>query len=178
MQGMFFLGDKQVALRDVSAPSGPTGRQVILKMKAAGLCGSDLRPYRSTLEGLGARASVIGGHEPCGEVVELGPEVRSLRIGDRVMVHHYSGCGRCEHCLSGWAQLCQNGMTLYGSQAHGAFADYQLVQDHMCVPMPDGLSYERARRVPAARAPPTRPSGGSASPGATRSRCLGRGRSG
>ena len=141
MQGMFFLGDKQVALRDVSAPSGPTGRQVILKMKAAGLCGSDLRPYRSTLEGLGPRASVIGGHEPCGEVVELGPEARNVRVGDRVMVHHYSGCGRCEHCLSGWAQLCPNGMTLYGSQAHGAMAEYQLVEDHMCVPMPDGLSY-------------------------------------
>ena len=110
MQGMLFLGDRQVALREFSAPSGPTGRQVVVKMRAAGLCGSDLRPYRSTLEGLGARANVIGGHEPCGEVVEVGPEVRSLRVGDRVMVHHYSGCGRCEHCLSGWAQLCQHGM--------------------------------------------------------------------
>ena len=141
MQGMFFLGDKQVALRDVPAPSGPTGRQVVLKMRAAGLCGSDLRPYRSTLEGLGPRAGVIGGHEPCGEVVELGPEARNVRVGDRVMVHHYTGCGYCEHCLSGWAQLCPNGMTLYGSQAHGAMAPYQLVEDHMCVPMPDGLSF-------------------------------------
>ncbi|MDE2969739.1 MAG: zinc-binding dehydrogenase [Chloroflexota bacterium] len=141
MQGMLFLGDKQVALREFPAPSGPTGRQVVLKMRAAGLCGSDLRPYRSTLEGLGPRAHVIGGHEPCGEVYEVGPEVRNLRVGDRVMVHHYSGCGRCEHCLSGWSQLCPNGMTLYGSQAHGAMADYQLVEEHMCVPMPDGLSF-------------------------------------
>ena len=53
MQGMLFLGDKQVALREFPAPSGPTGRQVVVKMRAAGLCGSDLRPYRSTLEGLG-----------------------------------------------------------------------------------------------------------------------------
>ena len=141
MQGMLFLGDKKVGLRDFPNPT-PSASQVIVKMKATGLCGSDLRPYRSTLDGLGARASVIGGHEPCGEVVELGPDVRSLNIGDRVMVHHYSGCGHCEHCLSGWAQLCKNGMTLYGSQAHGGFADYQLVEAHMCVPMPESLTYE------------------------------------
>jgi threonine dehydrogenase-like Zn-dependent dehydrogenase len=141
MQGMLFLGDKKVGLRDFPDPT-PSASQVIVKMKATGLCGSDLRPYRSTLDGLGARASVIGGHEPCGEVVELGPDVRNLKIGDRVMVHHYSGCGHCEHCLSGWAQLCQNGMTLYGSQAHGGFADYQLVEAQMCVPMPESLTYE------------------------------------
>ena len=141
MQGMLFLGDKQVGLRDFLDPK-PVASQVIVKMKATGLCGSDLRPYRSTLDGLGARASIIGGHEPCGEVVELGPDVRTLKVGDRVMVHHYSGCGYCEHCLSGWAQLCQNGMTLYGSTAHGGFADYQLVETHMCVSMPESLTYE------------------------------------
>ena len=141
MQGMLFLGDKRVGLRDFPDPK-PASGQVVVKMKATGLCGSDLRPYRSTFDGLGPRANVIGGHEPCGEVAELGSDVRTLKIGDRVMVHHYSGCGRCEHCLSGWSQLCQNGMTLYGSMAHGGFADYQLVEAHMCVPMPETLTYE------------------------------------
>ena len=141
MQGMLFLGDKRVELRGFPEPT-PGPRQVVVKMKVAGICGSDLRPYRSTPDALGARAAIIGGHEPCGEVAEVGSEVRTLRPGDRVMVHHYSGCGTCEHCLSGWTQLCPNGMTLYGSQAHGAFSDYELVEDYMCVPMPDELSYE------------------------------------
>ena len=51
MQGMLFLGDRQVALREFPTPSGPTGRQVVVKMRASGLCGSDLTPYRSTVPG-------------------------------------------------------------------------------------------------------------------------------
>ena len=53
MQGMLFLGDKQVALREFPTPSGPTGRQVVVKMRASGLCGSDLTPYRAVPGDLG-----------------------------------------------------------------------------------------------------------------------------
>lgn len=142
MQGMLFLGGKQITLREFPTPSSPAARQVVVRMRASGLCGSDLRPYRSTPEELGGRAHIIGGHEPCGEVVEVGPDARNVRVGDRVMVYHYSGCGRCEHCLSGWWQVCAEGEVIYGAHAHGGFADYQLIEDYMCVPMPDGLSYE------------------------------------
>ena len=142
MQGMLFLGDKHVALRAFPTPSGPSGRQVVVKMRASGLCGSDLTPYRAVPGDLGTRAHVIGGHEPCGDVVELGPDARNVRVGDRVMVYHYSGCGTCAQCLTGWWHMCTRGEVIYGAQAHGGFADYQLVEDYMCVPMPDGLSYE------------------------------------
>ena len=141
MQGVVFLGDRRLELQEFPDPSPRPGRAVV-RMRAAGLCGSDLKPYRSPAEELGERTSVICGHEPCGVIEEVGPGTRNLRRGDRVMVHHYSGCGRCGHCKTGWAQLCQNGMTLYGSTAHGSNADYQLIEDHMCVPMPDELSFE------------------------------------
>lgn len=141
MQGVVFLGDRQMGLQEFPDPAPGPG-QVVVRMRAAGLCGSDLKPYRSSSEELAERTSVICGHEPCGVVEEVGAETRNLRRGDRVMVHHYSGCGRCNHCETGWAQLCQNGMTLYGSTAHGSNADYQLVTDQMCVPMPDELSFE------------------------------------
>ena len=142
MRGMLFLGDKRVALREFPSPSGPGGRQVVVRMRASGLCGSDLTPYRASPEALGARARVIAGHEPCGDVVEVGPEARNVRAGDRVMVYHYGGCGRCAMCLSGWWHMCERGEVIYGAHAHGGFADYQLVEDFMCVPMPDALSYE------------------------------------
>ena len=117
-------------------------------MKSSGLCGSDLRPYRSSAEDLGPRAEVITGHEPCGVVAEVGAGVRNVRVGDRVMVHHYSGCQRCEYCQTGWTQLCQSEyQRVYGSGAHGGNADYELIEDYMCVPMPDGLSYEEGAAI-------------------------------
>ena len=142
MRGMLFLGDRRVALREFPTPSAPAGRQVIVRMRASGLCGSDLTPYRAAPQALGVRARVIAGHEPCGDVVEVGPEARNVRVGDRVMVYHYAGCGRCPQCLSGWWHMCQRGEVIYGAHAHGGFADCQLVEDYMCVPMPDALSYE------------------------------------
>jgi D-arabinose 1-dehydrogenase-like Zn-dependent alcohol dehydrogenase len=52
---------------------------------------------------------VIAGHEPCGIVAAIGPGVSEAqaKIGQRVMVHHYKGCTVCNHCRSGWSQLCQ-----------------------------------------------------------------------
>lgn len=141
MKGAVLLGDRDLELRDFPDPSPGPG-QVVVKMRAAGLCGSDLPPYRSSPEELIDRASIIAGHEPCGEVAEVGDGARGVAVGDRVMVHHYSGCRRCEHCLTGWTQLCIEGSKVYGAHEHGGDADYELVEDYMCVPMPDALSYE------------------------------------
>jgi threonine dehydrogenase-like Zn-dependent dehydrogenase len=140
MKGVVFTGDRQLEIRDFPDPT-PAAGQVVIRMRAAGLCGSDLRPYRSSPQALGDRRHIICGHEPCGVVETTGPNVRNVQVGDRVMIHHYSGCQKCEHCRTGWTHLCQNGMTLYGSQAHGSNAEYQLVQDGMCVPMPEALSF-------------------------------------
>ncbi|MCI0798262.1 MAG: zinc-binding dehydrogenase [Chloroflexi bacterium] len=141
MRGVVFSGDRELSVEEFPQPE-PGPRQVVIRMEAAGLCGSDLRPYRSSPEALGPRTSVIAGHEPCGTVEEVGAQVRKVKVGDRIMVHHYSGCGHCQHCQAGWTQLCANGSKVYGSHAHGGFADRELVEDYMCVPMPDELSFE------------------------------------
>ena len=147
MLGVVFTGNGKLEIREFSDPSPGTG-QVVVEMKSSGLCGSDLRPYRSSLEELGPRAEVITGHEPCGIVAEVGAGVRNVRVGDRVMVHHYSGCQQCEYCQTGWTQLCQSEyQRVYGSGAHGGNADYELIEDYMCVPMPDGLSYEEGAAI-------------------------------
>src|SRR5690349_24969397 len=101
-------------------------------MKASGMCGSDLKFYRSPpgaaqkALGLGNLAEpFIGGHEPCGVVVARGAGVSEKEApnGLRVMDHHYSGCGICAHCRIGWSQLCRAGITVYGVTAHGGHAD-------------------------------------------------------
>jgi len=126
----------------------PGPHDVIIEIKASGMCGSDLKFYRASGEtsslGLGkVSGSVIAGYEPCGVVAAVGSAVaeRAARVGARVMVHHYSGCGSCPHCLSGWSQMCANGSTVYGVTGHGAHAPYMKVPAHTLVALPDELSF-------------------------------------
>ncbi|NQV99892.1 MAG: zinc-binding dehydrogenase [Rhodospirillales bacterium] len=151
MKGVVFTGNRQVELMDFPDPTPGPG-EVVLKIKASGMCGSDLGVYRSPGGGPakaaelglgGSGEAVIAGHEPCGIVVARGPEVleKAAPIGARVMVHHYDGCGTCAHCHQGWAQLCQNGITVYGITGHGAHAPYMKVPAHTLVTLPEPLSF-------------------------------------
>ena len=119
-------------------------------MKASGMCGSDLKFYRSPpgeaqkALGLGDQAEpFIAGHEPCGVVAARGPGVpeREAPIGSRVMDHHYSGCGVCKHCRVGWSQLCREGIIVYGVTANGGHAEYLKVPARTLVPLPEELSF-------------------------------------
>jgi threonine dehydrogenase-like Zn-dependent dehydrogenase len=134
-------------LQEFSDPS-PGPADAIVEIKASGMCGSDLKFYRASGEtsslGLGkVSGPVIAGHEPCGVVAALGSAVdaRTARVGARVMVHHYSGCGVCPHCRTGWSQMCANGSTVYGVTGHGAHAPYMKVPAHTLVDLPDDVSF-------------------------------------
>jgi threonine dehydrogenase-like Zn-dependent dehydrogenase len=146
MKGVVFTGDRNLEIRDFADPRPGPG-QAVIKMGSSGLCGSDLRPYRSSADELSDRLNVICGHEPCGTVTELGAGARGVQIGDRVIIHHYSGCQKCKYCETGWTQLCPNGRKVYGTHADGGNSDYELVEDYMCVPMPDKLSFEEGAAI-------------------------------
>ena len=126
MLGAVFLGNRKVEIRKFPDPTPGPG-EVVIEMKASGMCGSDLKFYRSApgeaQKSLGFSADAepfIGGHEPCGVVAARGPGVseREAPIGQRVMDHHYSGCGVCKHCRVGWSQLCKAGH--HGLRRHRA----------------------------------------------------------
>ena len=86
MRGVVFVGDRQLDTRELPKPVPGPG-EVVLAMKASGLCGSDLRPYRMPRAQRGDPiALAVGGHEPCGVVAEVGPGVTTVQVGDRVMV--------------------------------------------------------------------------------------------
>lgn len=147
MRGVTFLGERKLKLAEFPDPA-PGPHDVIIAIKASGMCGSDLKPYRasggSAALGLGKVAGpVIAGHEPCGVVAAVGDAVeeRTARIGARVMVHHYSGCGTCRHCRTGWTQMCTDGSTVYGITGHGAHAPYMKAPASTLVPLPDELSF-------------------------------------
>ena len=91
---------------------------------------------------------MIAGHEPCGVVAERGAGVTEAEapIGQRVMQHHYKGCGLCKHCRTGWSQLCR-GITVYGVTGHGGHAAYMKAPAFTLVPLPDELSFEEGAAV-------------------------------
>jgi threonine dehydrogenase-like Zn-dependent dehydrogenase len=155
MRGAVFLGNRKVELRTLPDPAPGPG-EVVIEMKASGMCGSDLKFYRAPpgdaqkALGLGGNAEpFIAGHEPCGVVVARGPGVseREAPIGQRVMDHHYAGCGVCPHCRVGWSQLCRAGITVYGVTAHGGHADYLRVPARTLVPLPEELSFAEGAAV-------------------------------
>ena len=147
MKGLIFGGDRTVEYVEVQDPTPELG-EVVLEMKASGICGSDLHMYRGPkgmrLLGVTASGPIIAGHEPCGVVVAVGSGVteRQAKIGDRAMVHHYWGCGACSHCRTGWAQMCDRQQpVVYGIGAHGGHANYLKVPAGTLVALPDALSF-------------------------------------
>ena len=149
MRGAVFLGNRRLEIRKFPDPTAGPG-EVVIRIKASGMCGSDLKFYRSPPGeaqkslGLGGDAEpFIAGHEPCGVVEARGPGVsdREAPIGQRVMDHHYAGCGVCRHCRVGWSQLCREGIVVYGVTANGGHAEYLKVPVRTLVPLPDELSF-------------------------------------
>ena len=157
MRGVVFTGDRGLDLMQFPDPT-PDAHDVVIEMKASGMCGSDLHQYRRPKGDKGASVGglpsnpnpVIGGHEPCGIVAARGPDVseREAPIGARVMVHHYQGCTLCNHCRSGWSQLCQEmPVKVYGNNANGGHARYLVVPANTLVALPEELSFQTGAAV-------------------------------
>ncbi len=157
MKGIVFKGERELELTEFPDPKPGPG-EVVLEMKASGMCGSDLHAYRASRSGSGMAGAlglggdgkpVIAGHEPCGVVLEVGAGVPEALAheGARVMNHHYKGCGACAHCRVGWSQLCGRGITVYGVTGHGGHAPYMKVPASTLVPLPEELSFEEGAAV-------------------------------
>lgn len=156
MKGVVFPGDRRIETMTFDDPTPGPG-EAVLEMKASGMCGSDLKFYRASAESGGPAAlglgelegPVIAGHEPCGVVAALGPGGADapVAIGDRVMVHHYKGCGHCRHCGTGWTQMCNGKRVVYGATGHGGHAPYMLAPIAALVPLPESLSFETGAAI-------------------------------
>lgn len=138
MRGVVFLGGRQAEVHDYPDPMAGPG-EVVVQLRAGGLCGSDLHLYRQSVEER-AGNETIPGHEPSGVVQAVGPGVTHVQVGDRVSVYHYRGCGHCPQCLGGNLMWCAERRG-YGGPIHGSDADYILTDARNCCPLPDELSF-------------------------------------
>jgi len=130
-------------VKDWQTPAaGPN--QVVIKIHASGLCYTDVHLTHGLFNLPFPR---VLGHEPVGEIVEVGPGVTSRKIGDRVGVGWVQrGCGRCEWCLRGKKELCQNPMST-GITMPGSHAEYMVAYADATMLIPDALSYEQAAPI-------------------------------
>ena len=155
MRGVVFTGDSTLDLIEFPDPT-PGPRDVVLEIKASGMCGSDLKLYRppagAAFKALGLKDSgqpVIAGHEPCGVVAAIGADVdgRIVKVGDRVTLHHYQGCWDCAQCRTGWTQMCERTATVYGVTGHGGHAPYMRAAVETIVHLPEEVSFSTGAAI-------------------------------
>lgn len=143
MKAITFQGVEAVAWETVPDPEIRDPTDVVVRVSAAGLCGSDLHPYLGREVGLDV--GTVMGHELVGEVVEVGREVRDRTIGERVVAPFTTSCGACDVCRSGLTARCPRGELFGwvqdGVGLHGAQAELVRVPlaDATLVPVPAGL---------------------------------------
>ncbi|MCB9741147.1 MAG: alcohol dehydrogenase catalytic domain-containing protein [Alphaproteobacteria bacterium] len=121
----------------------PGPREVIVRVRACGVCGSDTHCYETDDKGYilfsgPVSLPVVPGHEYAGEVVAVGSEVRNLRVGQLVAAEGMLNCGVCETCRSGRPNQCPH-LEMVGFSAPGAYAEYIAVEERFCWSL-DGLA--------------------------------------
>jgi len=136
MKAAVFQGVKKpLVVESLPEPEASGPHDVVVQVGRCGICGSDLHISEDPI--FGVPAGVVLGHEYSGEVVGIGSEVKSVKVGDKVSVNPLTSCGTCVHCLAGDLSMCSS-MIVGG----GGYGQYSLVREHQCIRMPEGVSIE------------------------------------
>lgn len=143
-RGLFLDSDKNLTIKDMPIPE-PGAGEVLVKVAATGICGSDVRFYTDGKVGtFTVTTPVIPGHESSGIIAGVGKGVKKLREGDRVAIEPGISCGVCEMCTTGKYNLCFDMHFLSAPPINGTFCDYVVVPEHLAFPIPDSLSLKAA----------------------------------
>ena len=137
MRAGVVYGPRDIRVEEVEIPSPGRG-EVLLEVKAAGICGSDLHFHRTSDDGTPVRR-MMSGHELSGRIAAIGEGVARREVGERVGVEPLLGCGECQFCSMGNYHLCKK-LTHPG----GGFREYTVIQEEKLFPLPDDVSYEEA----------------------------------
>ncbi len=140
MKALRTSGERQVTVLDRPVPKPEPG-EVVIKMKATGICGSDLHPYRHPSP-LHLEPGFVSGHEPCGVVHEIGPGVEGWWVGNPVVVYFRRTCGQCVYCRTGHRNVCMNRRASYGHQGlDGSHTEFMRVEASCLMRLPEHLSF-------------------------------------
>lgn len=138
MRAVRYHGAGQPLRMEETARREPGAGEVLVRVSAAGMCHTELH-FVSGLLDLGV-APVTMGHEVVGRIEAVGPDVPAARIGERVIVYYYVGCGHCRYCRAGDEQLCPAVRAEYGFVSDGGYADFVTVPARNAVPLPASIA--------------------------------------
>jgi threonine dehydrogenase-like Zn-dependent dehydrogenase len=119
----------------------PGPDQLVVKVHACGICGSDIHQLR---DGWGFKPGAVAGHEWTGTIAAVGTDVTGWSAGERVVGASSPKCGTCRRCREGKPSQCENRASMTGEHTDGAFAEYIMVRAASVLRLPEGLSARSA----------------------------------
>ena len=141
MRAVLLPGDKRVVVEDLPTPD-PQGDEVLVRTRASAICRSDMSIYYGNpIVGSGATELIIPGHEAAGEVVAVGPNVTSTKVGDRVAGYLAIADPNAPYSAQGLPML-EPGWKCFGFDVHGGDAEYFLLPERNCLPLPESISFK------------------------------------
>ncbi|WP_017797928.1 galactitol-1-phosphate 5-dehydrogenase [Oceanobacillus kimchii] len=143
MEALNLYGVKDLRYEDTPKPIIEKDDEVIIRVKAVGICGSDTSRYKKLgpyVEGM------TFGHEFAGQVVEVGKSVTNFKSGDRVVACPTFSCGNCHYCKEGSPTRCVD-LTVIGARDPGAYAEYTKLPERHVKILPDSIDDDTAALV-------------------------------
>ena len=142
MKAGVFYSKNDLRIEEIPKPS-PKAGEVLIKVKACGICGTDVHIFNGDKGCFPTPAGTVLGHEFSGIVEAVGEGVKEIKVGDRVCVDPNKLCGDCYYCKSGIGHFCEN-MIGIGTGVNGGFAEYCAVPQSQVYKIADSTSYEAA----------------------------------
>lgn len=141
MKAVRIIKPNELKVIDMEKPVIDEKNNVLVKIKAAGICGSDVGIYHG--KNAAATYPRVIGHEMVGEIVETGENVTKRKVGERVIIDQVTACGHCYACRKGRPNVCAN-LQVRGVHIDGGYREYMAVPESDCYLLPDALAYEDA----------------------------------
>lgn len=138
MKQVTLVSPETFEVSQVPVPECQRG-QALLKVKAVGICGSDIHAYYGKHPFMSFPITL--GHEAAGEVIQVGEDVTNVKVGDRVLMRPQKVCGKCRMCREGRYNICKT-LEVLGCQCTGASSDYYPVKAELLYKLPDGIDYD------------------------------------
>ncbi len=145
MRAMMFYSPGDVRFEETNIPQ-PKDDEILVKVKAATTCGTDLKTYRRGHPSIIKSVPSTFGHEFAGEIVEVGKNVENFKVGDRVVGGNSAPCFHCYYCNQGMYSLCENLEFLNGAYSEYVVVPKQIVK-YNYHKIPEGLDYREASLV-------------------------------
>ena len=145
MKALVLHGIRDLRVDDVPEPPKPGPGQVKIRVRAVGLCGSDVHYYtHGRIGDQVVTKPMIVGHEGAGEVVEFGPGVEGLKVGQRIAIEPAHFCGTCEWCITGRPNVCPTVRFRSTPPHDGLMCELALLERPQCIPIPDAMTFDEA----------------------------------